>query len=43
MLYDKIKSMINRTLKKEEAGEVKQFDAVIIDPKDLSETLIKFK
>ncbi len=43
MLYDKVKSMINRTLKKEEAGEVKQFDAVIIDPKDLSETLIKFK
>ena len=43
MLYDKIKSMINRTLKKEEAGETEQFDAVIIDPKDLSETLIKFK
>jgi len=43
MLYDKIKSMVTRTLKKEEAGEVKHFDAIIIDPKDLSETLIKFK
>jgi hypothetical protein len=35
--------MINRTLDKEENGEVDNFDAVIINPEDLSETLIRFK
>ena len=43
LLLDKIESMINRTLKKEENGEVDNFDAVIINPEDLSETLIRFK
>ena len=43
VLLDKIESMINRTIKKEESGEVGQFDAVVINPDDLSEKLIKFK
>ena len=43
LLYDKIKSMVNRVVKKEEAGEVGNFDAIIIDADDMSETLIKFK
>jgi len=43
LLYDKIKSMVNRVVKKEEAGEVGSFDAIIINADDLSETLIKFK
>ena len=43
MLLDKIESMLNRTLKKEKDGEVGHFDAVIINPDDLSEQLIKFK
>jgi len=42
LLYDKIKSMVNRTLRKEESGEVEKFDAVIINPDDLSEQLIRF-
>ncbi len=42
LLYDKIRSMISRTLKKEEEGQVPHFDAVIIDPADLSEVLIRF-
>ena len=43
MLYDKIYSMVKRTLKKRENGEVENFDAIIINPEDLSETLIKYK
>ena len=43
MLYDKVKSMVKRTLKKKEKGEVEKFDAIIINPDDLSETLIIFK
>ena len=43
MLYDKIKSMVKRTLKKKENGEIENFDAIIINPDDLSETLINFK
>ena len=43
VLIDKVESMLNRTLKKETAGEVEHFDAVIINPDDLSEKLIKFK
>ena len=43
LLYDKIKSSVNRILKKEEAGEVGHFDAVIFNPEDLSTTLVKFK
>ncbi len=42
-LIDKIVSMTNRLLKKEEKGEVEAFDAVIINPDDLSMTLIKFE
>lgn len=42
-LHQKIKSMLKLTLEKQEKGEVGQFDAVIINPDDLSETLIKFK
>jgi len=42
MLSDKIQSIMNRVLKKKEKGEVKDFDAVIISPDDLSLTLIKF-
>ncbi len=43
MLYDKVKSMVKRTLKKRDNGEVENFDAIIINPDDLSETLIIFK
>ena len=43
LLTDKINSMLNRTIKKEKSGKVNKFDAVIISPKDLSETLIKFE
>jgi len=43
MLYDKIKSMVKRTLKKRDNGEVENFDAIIINPDDLSETLIIYK
>jgi hypothetical protein len=42
LLLDKIRSSINRILKKEEAGEVGKFDAVIFNPDDFSTTLIKF-
>ncbi len=43
MLIDKLKSMVKRTLKKKENGEIESFDAIIINPDDLSETLINFK
>ena len=43
LLHDKIKSMLKLTLEKQEKGAIGQFDAVIINPDDLSETLIKFK
>jgi len=43
LLFDKIRSMIKRTLEKEKTGEIQHFDAVIINPDDLSETLIRFK
>ena len=43
MLSDKIQSIMNRVLKKKAKGEVKDFDAVIISPDDLSLTLIRFK
>jgi hypothetical protein len=43
LLIDKIESMVRRVLKKEESGEVGHFDALIISPEDMSETLIKFK
>jgi len=43
MLSDKIQSIMNRVQKKKEKHEVKDFDAVIISPDDLSLTLIKFE
>lgn len=43
LLIDKINSMLNRTIKKEKNGKVKKFDAVIINPEDLSEELIIFE
>ena len=43
LLLDKVESMMRRTLKKEEEGEVEKFDAVIISPDDLSEQLIVFE
>ncbi len=43
LLYDKVRSMVRRALEKEKKGEVKPFDAIIIDPETLSETLIRFK
>ncbi len=43
LLLDKIESMINRTLKKVENGEIEKFDAVIISPDDLSLKTIRFK
>ncbi len=43
LLLDKIESMIDRTLDKEKEGKISHFDAVIISPDDLSETLIRFK
>ncbi len=42
MLFDKIKSMVNRTIKKQEKNEIEHFDAIIINPDDLSEKLIVF-
>jgi len=43
MLFDKIRSMVNRTLKKRDNKELQHFDAIIISPDDLSEKLITFK
>lgn len=43
VLYDKVNSMVKRALKKQEEGGVEKFDAIIFDPQDLSETLIRFK
>ena len=43
MLFDKIKSMVNRTLKKRKNNEIEHFDAIIINPDDLSEKLIVYK
>jgi len=43
MLFDKINSMVKRTIKKKENNEVDNFDAIIISPDDLSEVLINFK
>ncbi len=43
LLFDKIRSMMKRTIEKEKNGEIEHFDAVIINPDDLSETLIRFK
>jgi len=43
MLFDKIRSMVDRTIKKQKNGEIKSFDAIIISPDDLSEKLIIFK
>ena len=43
MLFDKINSMVKRTIKKREKNEIKYFDAIIINPDDLSEKLINFK
>ena len=42
-LDDKILSMVRRSIKKNESGEVGDFDAIIFSPDDLSQTLIKFK
>jgi len=39
-LYDKINSMVKRTLKKQKNAELDKFDAIIINPDDLSEKLI---
>lgn len=41
-VFAKIDSMVRRTKKKQLSGEIDDFDAIIIDSKDLSETLIKF-
>jgi len=43
LLLDKVESMMRRTVDKEAKGEVKKFDAVIINPDDLSEQLIVFE
>ncbi len=43
LLLDKLESMMHRTVKKEENGEVGKFDAVIVNPEDLSEKLIVFE
>jgi hypothetical protein len=43
MLSDKISSMVRRYLKKVEKGELKKFDAIIFNPKDLNGQAIKFK
>jgi len=42
-LYDKINSMVKRTIKKRKDLELEYFDAIIINPDDLSEKLINFK
>ncbi len=43
MLFDKVRSMVKRTLKKRKNKEVDYFDAIIISPDDLSEKLIVYK
>ena len=43
MLFDKIRSMVKRTLKKRDNNEIEYFDAIIINPDDLSEKLIVYK
>lgn len=43
LLHDKIKNMMKRNLQKVEMKEVGQFDPVIINPDNLSQTFIKFK
>jgi len=43
MLSDKINSMVGRTVKKAEKGEIGKFDAMIFNPDDLSAVTIQFK
>ena len=43
LLFDRINSMVKRTLKKLKNKEVESFDAIIINPDDLSEKLIVYK
>lgn len=43
LLQDKVKSMINRALRKVKSGDISKFDGVIFNPDDLSATIIKFK
>ncbi len=43
MLFDKIRSMVNRTMKKKNNNKIEYFDAIIINPDDLSEKLIVYK
>jgi len=43
MLVDKLESMIRKTVHKEKKGEITKFDAIIINPENLSEKLIVFE
>lgn len=43
LLHNKVKSMLKKAFEKQKNGEIGNFDAVIINPDDLSETFIKFK
>jgi hypothetical protein len=41
MLEDKVKNMVKRAMKKVEKGEIKPFDAILIDPVDFTGIAIK--
>ena len=43
LLQDKVKSMINRALRRVKEGDIPAFDGIIFNPDDLSATAIKFK
>jgi hypothetical protein len=42
LLFDRINSMVGRTVKKEKNGAIEQFDALIFDPETLSAVAIRF-
>ena len=43
LLQDKVKSMINRALRRVKTGDIPAFDGIIFNPDDLSAMAIKFK
>ena len=42
LLQDKVKSMINRALRRVKTGDIPAFDGIIFNPDDFSATAIKF-
>jgi len=43
MLFDKVLNIVRKTHKKLENGEIKDYDAIIFNPKDLTSKAVKFK